>query len=300
MHARLRHSGQRSLTAFILVGMLGLVLGLTYAWFINPVEYVDVNPSQLNEEEQHTFLVLTGLAYASEGNLERARQRLVALGITEPAQAVSEAADDAVALGLPETSIRALANLTIVLGGQPEVAAAFAGPLVAPTMATSSPQVGSPTQEFVVPEPTPLPTPTATPLPPPSPTPSDTTITPTATPETLAFVLVDLATLCDADHVPGLIAVQVQDASGSGLHGIQVQVKWEGAIDTFFTGLKPEENAGYGDFVMSEGEVYQVQLVDGSESLSRASQEIAANRCISESDGDSQLTAYRLVFRQTG
>ena len=292
-HARPRRSRQRSLTGFIFVGIIGLTLGLTYAWFINPVEYVNVDPSQLGQDQQRTFLILIGLAYASDNNLERAPARLPAMDIDDPAQVVADAADDAVSLGLPEASVRSLANLALALGGEPEAASAFAGPLLAPTVLPTAASVAVP---FASATPT-IPIPTETPSA--SATPQETQNVPILTPVALQFVLVDLATFCDAEHVAGLISVQVQDGDGVGLRGMQIQVEWEGGVDGFFTGLKPERNAGYADFTMTEGEVYRVRVVDGNEFLSGASEDIAGNRCISESDGDSQLTAYQLVFRQT-
>ena len=50
---------------------------------------------------------------------------------------------------------------------------------------------------------------------------------------------------------------------------------------------------------MTEGELYRVRLVDGEITLSSRSEEISSVRCISESDGDSQLLAYRLVYRRS-
>lgn len=222
------------------------------------------------------------------------------MGLDDPGPALAAAADEAVTLGLPGRSVTALANLSLVLGGEPEVAQAFAGTLPAPAGIAGQPTVATP---FA---------PTATLTPSPSPTASATATatstlqsttsgggpTRTPTPGVNDFALVDQTAFCNTDLMPGLMIVFVQDADGEGIPGVEIVVQWSGGQDNFFTGLKPEQGPGYADFVMTEGRVYTVRLVDGSTPISERSGELQAAQCTPDADSEPQLEGYRLVFRR--
>ena len=60
---------------------------------------------------------------------------------------------------------------------------------------------------------------------------------------------------------------QVRDGSGTPVPGVQVNVAWDGDLDTFFTGLKPAVSAGYADFQMTPGVSYSLRVGDGGETL---------------------------------
>ena len=222
MHARPKSRGNRWLP-LLFIAIIGLTVGLTYAWFINPVQYVDVEPSQLAEEQRRTFLILVSLTYASDGNIDGAP-----LATGRPWSAgsccrCSKGRRRCGAAGPAETSVRALTNLALALGGQPEVAAAFAGPVVSPTQSISSPASQATIPAVITVTPSLTPTLLAT-LTPSTTTPEDGEGTPSATPQQQQFVLVDLTTFCDEEHIPGIIVIQVQDADGSGLTGVEVRV----------------------------------------------------------------------------
>ena len=101
----------------------------------------------------------------------------------------------------------------------------------------------------------------ATPLP---------TLTPTAT-LGAPFILKDRLLVCDPSLPEALLQVQVTDASGNPIPGVEIRVSWEDGEDRFFTGLKPEISPGYADFVMTVGEVYSVRLAEGSQAASNLS-----------------------------
>ena len=62
---------------FILTGIiLGMLLGLAYAWWINPIIYENAYPANLNTDDKETYRVTIAEAFAATGNLERASQRL--------------------------------------------------------------------------------------------------------------------------------------------------------------------------------------------------------------------------------
>jgi hypothetical protein len=71
--------------------------------------------------------------------------------------------------------------------------------------------------------------------------------------------------VCDAVHPQALLQVQLNDAAGQPIPGIQIRINWPNGEDTFFTGFKPEVSLGYADFLMSPGVIYTLQVVDGSQ-----------------------------------
>ena len=124
----------------------------------------------------------------------------------------------------------------------------------------------------------------------PSPLPSIKTSTPIAT---SLYDIRSRRKICDPDFAAPLIQVNVLDAAGDPLPGIEVRVTWDEGEDHFFTGLKPELGLGYADFAMSEGIVYTLQLVGLSEPVS----DIQAETC-QDDQGAFFLGSWMLIFRQ--
>jgi hypothetical protein len=98
--------------------------------------------------------------------------------------------------------------------------------------------------------------------------------------------------VCNPDLDQPLIQVQVHNASGDPIAGVEGFVFWEGGSDRFITGLKPEMGLGYADFIMVQAMVYTVQLVNGE-----PVRELAANQC-TNSKGDQYWGGWLLVFEQ--
>lgn len=293
-HVRRSRSSRVFPFAALLLGAVGLIAGLGYSWFVNPVEYVDVEPDQLGDEEQRTYLILVSLGYASDGDLARAEQRLAAMGLDDdPGTALAKTADEAATLGLAETSVRALTNLALALGGEPELAMSFAGTLTGPLTLPPSPAAGTVFAPTIAPTPTETPTP-VTPTPP-----TDGSITPSPTPSGNRYVVADQSAFCDTDLTPALLTVSVQDVNGEGVPGVEIVAQWEGGQERFFTGLKPEQGAGYADFVMAEGLTYAVQVVEDGDTESRVVSGVQTGPCTPEDSTEAYLSGYRLLFRQT-
>jgi hypothetical protein len=255
--------------------VLGLAGGLSYAWLVDPVDYVDVAPHQLNPDDQAAYVLMVSLAYAQDGDLARARGRIEALNVPDPAQAVSEQADLAMSEGEAAADIRALTNLAVALGGQPRAAAIFAGTPVVPATPTPT----------LTPSPTTTPTPTPSPSAPEGPTP---TVTPTPI---LSYELTARNEICSDDYPAGMLEVYVRTDEGQGMPGVEVLVQWADGQDRFFTGLRPELYPGYADFEMTPGEVYTVSLA----TLSQPVAGMAAETCYTESGTPSTIT-YQLVY----
>ncbi len=274
---------QRFPWALLLIGLiLGGGGGVWYAWFLNPVNLVDVDPGQLNATDQRAYVLLVSEAYLQDQDLERARSRLQPLRARDVATLVSEQADLALLNGDAASEVRALATLAEALGGNPLAAEVFSGT----SQPTSMPEPITATFAGI-------PTVTSTPE---QPTETPTLLIPTATatPDFLVetqLELVALEQVCEDDYPSGRIEVYVDDALERGMPGLAVQVDWVGNQDTFFTGLKPEKSAGYGDFQMESNQIYTVTLVGLAEPVVG----IDSAPCFTDS-GVSQLPTYQLVY----
>jgi hypothetical protein len=216
--------------------VIGLAIGLYYSWVINPVEYVDTAPTSLREDFKSDYMALIAAAYDATGDLVRAQARLALFLDPNPAITLSQIAQQRLAAGRPQSETRALAQLAADLGGRPTSMPATS---VGSILTTASPT--EPTR-----------TPRVTPKPPPTRMPTATSIA------SLEFV--EQEKVCDPDLQEPLIQVEVTDLNGRPVPGVEVLVIWDTGQDHFFTGLKPELGAGYGDFTMIEGVTYTVQL----------------------------------------
>ncbi len=267
----------------LIVGLaLGLIGGLVYAWFLDPVTYVDVAPDRLHSADRQAYILLVSEAYLQDKDLERARARLNALGVRHVGQMVAEQADAAFLGGAPIEQVRALTALAEALGTSPLAAEVFSSSPAAP-IATSL-ATATPTFE-AMPSPTPSPTPLT-----PTPTPEPPSPTPVPIPNT-AFSLRERAIVCEDDAPHGRIEVYVYDEAGQGVPAVEVLVEWAGGAERFYTGLKPDVNLGYADFEMQPNLVYSVTLVG----LGQPVVGLEANACETPS-GQSVMRTYRLVF----
>lgn len=81
-----------SRVARFLVGCaLGLVLGLGYAWYLQPVTYYDTSPDTLRADYRTDYVLMVAQAYGPEGDLRLALLRLAALGPMPPVEIVTTA-----------------------------------------------------------------------------------------------------------------------------------------------------------------------------------------------------------------
>jgi len=287
-------TGSSSETRFpwlaLVIGLLaGLAGGLYYAWFLNPVQFVNVSPQQLNVEDQEEFIRLIAEAYLQDGDLDRAQARLAGLGLRDMAENITVQADAVYLRGGDPYVIRALTTLSEALGGQPLAAELFSG-TVAPTNVAQAVTL------------TPTPTGDQGALPTPSVMPELLTSTPTfepptATPDVFAdteFGLTEQETACVEGEGAGYIEVYVTDEDGEGIPAVEVLVEWAEGQDTFYTGLKPGIDPGYGDFLMEADEVYSVTLVGLGEPVLG----LDSAGCRAPT-GRTSIPTYRLTFAPT-
>jgi len=105
---------------YLVTGLiLGIVLGLAYAWAIRPVEYTDTPPSSLRSDFKDQYRALIASAYVANGGLERAKARLSLLGDVDIYRTLTEQAQRTLAGGGSSDEARALGLLAVALG-QPQ------------------------------------------------------------------------------------------------------------------------------------------------------------------------------------
>lgn len=260
----------------LIVGLLlGLVGALFYAWVVNPIIYTEATPADLGTEFQAEYLYLVSQSYAADNDWAKTQSRLAALGEAEIETVVGEQLESYLREGKPAVAVQSLAQLALELEVQSPAVALFA-----PVPAQPSPTLDT---SIVIPTFTPTLLPTLIPTPLPSSTP-EPTYTPTITPRPTAtsapiYRLLSQQRACRFDEPGYEIEVVVLDALLQPLPGVEVLVSWENGSDHFFTGFKPVEGAGYGDFMMeTEGVSYTVTLAEGSPTVSGLRPEPCSSR----------------------
>ena len=288
-----RSGGGISWLALILGVGLGVALGLIYTWEIDPVVERNTSPWQLNAQAREDYVVAVALSYAYNHDLNLAFDRLRAVS---PGRNVwSMAADIACdrfkqGKAVTNSDIRVIRALNELYKSQGATGCADGRfPTPAPVAFSTAVPTGTPTPSL-----TPPPTKTATP-PIPTNTPEQL-FAPTRTPPSGGYILSRLQSFCDAG-MGGIIEVRVYDRLGEGVPGVPVEVTWAGnQTDTFYTGLKPEREAGYADFEMSPGINYTVTIPN----LRSDPPSVDATPCETDVNGQTvtSVTSYWVNFEQ--
>jgi len=231
--------GKGAVALGLLLGLtLGLSLGLFIAWGLLPPKHYEGPPSALKESLKKDYVYLISAAYAQEGDLNKARERLKSLGYKDPAAVLAQTLAELKSKKAPQESLIALAMLAQALKAPIPAAETY---LPSPTP-TFTPQQPSPT--FIPP--------TATPTPSPTPAPS--------------FILKVQEKECKPEGEPSLLEIEVFGKDGAPLPGVELIVSWEGGEERIFTGLKPGKSPGYADVEMQPGATYRVRPAkEGSE-----------------------------------
>jgi hypothetical protein len=252
------------------IGLIaGLIVGLGYTWLISPVKYVNTAPASLRADYKTQYIQLVAGAFAIDGEVTRAQARLAVLGDANINQTVSALAQQLAASESDPAMVRSLTALAQALSTEPTPAPSPTNLELTATPAPSATPLASATP-FILP-----------------------THAPTSTPlGEFGFVSKEL--VCDANLQPPLIQVIMLNADGEQIPGVEVVVDWDGGLDHFFTGLKPELGRGYGDFAMTEGVNYAVHLAT---SPSAAVTDVAVENCPNPG-GTPFPGSWLLTFRQ--
>jgi hypothetical protein len=270
--------------------ILGFGMGLAYAWVLSPVQYVDAEPLVLRDDFKDYFRSAIAAAYASNGDLERARARLNLLGDPDPAQALTAQAQRMLAAGELVESVQQVAMLASALQGALDVNP----PAVTPTYneastrqavatLTTTPELSSLPPTESEPTGTPVPLLTATLRP-----------TRTATPTLGApYQLVGQDTVCDPELAEGLLQIIVTNATRNQIPGAEIIITWNSGEEHIFTGFKPELGNGYADYLMAPDGTYSVRMADGGTPASG----ISAPTCTA-TDGSTYPGGIRITFQQ--
>jgi hypothetical protein len=282
-----------SLFVQILGGLaIGLALGLLIAWVIAPVQYTDTSPSSMRTEFKDQYRVAIAMAFNATGNLERAQARLSLVGDQDLLQALISQAERMISTGNSPDDAYEISGLVNALSAVSQIPTAATSLIANPTPATEDDALPTSTQTpfgLVV-------TPKATSTPGSSPTPRPTSTqrsTSTATPTQGApFVVLSREESCDRGPQEGLIMVEVRNKKRQPIEGQEIIVSWSGGEESFFTGLKPEINNGYADFLMDSNTQYSIRLASGGEAVNG----LSAPLCNKE--GEEYLGSIKLIFQQ--
>ncbi len=270
---------------YLLTGaVLGIAVGLLYAWVVSPVKYIDAPPYALRAVYKDEYRLLVASAYLYNGDLVRARDRLAQLKDEDPVQAVIKQAQQAQVEGRPEAEVQVLVQLAEALTD--EITPTAPGDGLTPAPALSVPSSSSDT-------PSPGITPSIDPRPAQrvagvGPEGSQAVLTPDPS---APYALQNSQLVCSQEQDDPLIQVEVNDAAGQPVPGVELIVIWEGGEDHFSTGLQPELGQGYGDFLMTPGVIYTLQVNDGGQPVN----DLTAAECVAQ-DGTRYWGSWLLTF----
>ncbi len=118
---------------YLLTGLVvGLLLGLAYAWQVQPVRYVDTPPASLEAGSKDQYRMMIAVAFAADNDLVRASERLKLLKDEDPFQALTGQAQRILAAEGSLEEARFLSALAVALEQNPG--------LFAPTSAIETPE----------------------------------------------------------------------------------------------------------------------------------------------------------------
>ena len=274
---------------FLITGVLiGLVIGLFFAYFIVPVRYVDTTPQTMGETSRTLYRSMVALAYQFNGDMGRASARLALLQDANLFQSLTDQAKQVLANDGPPNEAKSLAKLAADLQSyQATGKLPSAAPVELPSATNTERPTATPETGTVIFTATPQPGKTAKPA-------ATFTAMPTRAQPTLGavFTLADKKKICDAQK-PALLQVEVRNHSDVPVAGMAVMITWNGGENTFYTGLYPLISPGYADLQMATGTVYSLRVGEAGEVVA----DLRADDC-KASDGTIFPGGWKLLFTQ--
>mgnify|MGYP001828682991 FL=1 len=98
--------------------------------------------------------------------------------------------------------------------------------------------------------------------------------------------------MCNPNLNEPQIQIFLNDGAGLGVPGVQITISWDDGQESIFTGLKPEIDLGYADFVMTPETTYTLQVSGGGQIIS----DLFAPECEDEGSGR-YWGSWRLIFK---
>jgi|GEM_PF-81193 len=145
-------TGKERGSLYLLTGLVvGLALGLLYAWVIQPVRTAQSTPATLKSADKDRYRALIAAAYAANGDLLRAKARLELLKDADPYNALAEQAQRALEEDQDSKQARALGLLVVAIGqenGSTPILPLISSPQIGinETSTTGSPEAVQPTR----------------------------------------------------------------------------------------------------------------------------------------------------------
>jgi hypothetical protein len=248
---------QRRPPLFLLTGLIiGLVAGLIFAWIVWPPRVVGVGPASLEENYKEQYRLMAAFAFASSGDLGRAKARLALLQDGDPVRALTSQAQVALANSATQREARALAGLAAVM--QDAIA----------SQASTAEAINTPDLDQ-----------------------QDAVSTPFESGEADAsYTLENQELLCDGVDTPPYLKIYVFDPNANPQAGVQLTLDSGEDVAELSTGLRPEMSAGYAEFILTPRVLYTLSI-NGFESTSG----IQAAACQTE-DGEPAWGSWQLLF----
>ena len=105
-----------SLWVFIVLALLaGIGIGITYGWYIDPVDYFDAPPDTLRADYKADYVLMTAEAYRSEQDPGLAARRLAIFGTKSPSAIAAEGLSYARANSFSEEEVMLIQELVTAL-----------------------------------------------------------------------------------------------------------------------------------------------------------------------------------------
>jgi hypothetical protein len=98
-------------TALFVGLLIGIALGLLYGWVIQPSEPGETSPDSLQDSYRADTILMIAEIFATEDNVELARQRMTALGLESQVDEITNALNYAKAHDFSDQDIHLLNNL---------------------------------------------------------------------------------------------------------------------------------------------------------------------------------------------
>ncbi len=263
--------------------LAGLSLGLLASLVLWPRQPPAVGLDRVGQPYQEDYILMVSTAYARDGDLQRAEERLAYLGAERAEALLRDLAEAAIAQNRPLAVRRSLARLAHGMGLQSAAIMAYVATPAVPIATIPTPTGATPTPSLtptitVTPTRTRWVTRTRTPTPRQTASPASPPATKTAVPKaviTTVAAATDVPTrvvdyvlitrervVCEGNDRPGAIVIRVQDERGQGMPGVFLKVSWMGGEELFATGLHPDMGPGDADYEMNPGITYTVTLAD--------------------------------------